>query len=99
MTKKKSENNVHAIVSRVIKNPVQAILALTGVLGFFIVLGVLMWRDVPEGQRDLLLTLLGALVTIMVQIYQFYFGSSKGSQDKTEVIHKVAGKSESNPEP
>ncbi len=103
MTRKKSADydKLALVISKVIKNPMQAILALTGVFGFFIILGVLLYADVPEGQRDLLLTLLGALVTIVIQIYQFYFGTSKGSQEKTEVMHKMTrGKpDEKDPEP
>lgn len=72
--------------SKIVKNPVQAILAFAVVAGFFTVLGVLLFKPIPEGVKDLLLTLFGSLTTVLVQIYQFYFGSSKGSQEKTEVL-------------
>ena len=74
-----------ALLGKAIKNPIQAILALAAVVGFFTVVMIMMFRDIPPGVKDLLLTLLGTLATIVVQIYQFYFGSSKGSQDKNEI--------------
>ena len=36
--------------------------------------------------RDILLLLLGALVTLATGVNAFYFGSSQGSQDKTELL-------------
>ena len=35
--------------------------------------------------------ILGALVTLVTQIGSYYFGSSKGSKDKTEAMAKLVG--------
>ncbi len=87
LIKKKLDHTIGNAVVKVVKNPVQAILGLIAVLGFFSILGVLLFKDIPIGVKDILLTLFGCLTTIVVQVYQFYFGSSKGSQEKTETIH------------
>lgn len=93
--KKKINHTVGNAISKVIKNPVQAILALIAVSGYFTIMGILLFRDIPPGVKDVLLTLFGCLTTIVVQIYQFYFGSSKGSQEKSEVISGIGKQKES----
>lgn len=96
---KKVNHTIGGAVVKVVKNPIQAILALAVTAGFFTVLGILLFKDIPTTVKDLLLTLFGSLTTVLVQVYQFYFGSSKGSQEKTDVIKKVTDpKSESDGE-
>lgn len=88
---KKVNHTIGTAVVKVVKNPVQAVLALAVTGGFFTVLGILLFKDIPVTVKDLLLTLFGSLTTVLVQVYQFYFGSSKGSQEKTDTIHKAVG--------
>lgn len=62
----------------------QDILAYVAIVGFFAVLYALFVRTLPEGlPRDAFLILLGTLTKIVSDLYNYYFGSSKGSKDKT----------------
>lgn len=64
------------------------ILAWVVVLGFFILCGLLMKITLPEGQNPVIFMLFGALATGFGQVLQYFFGSSKGSADKTALMAK-----------
>ena len=70
------------------KNLIQLILAVMGVvfsMGWF---ALLIFKDFPPENRDMINTITGALITVRLgQIYNYFFGSSKGSSDKTDVIN------------
>jgi hypothetical protein len=58
----------------------------------FIVLKVLgMEHDFQAGVKDVAMFLLGALTTSVVTVVGFFFNSSQGSAEKTEVLRKMAG--------
>jgi len=65
------------------------VLAIVTVAGFFAVVGFIMSGKVP---LDSTLTgfVLGAVSSKAEQIYNFFFGSSKGSKDKTEHLANSA---------
>lgn len=44
------------------------------------------FHEVPKGNEPVFHILFGIIDTSMVGIVQYYFGSSKGSQDKQEII-------------
>jgi hypothetical protein len=53
---------------------------------------VLLVHSIPEGPtRDILLILSGALVAIVKDVYGFEFGSSRGSEAKTEQLTQLMG--------
>jgi len=58
-------------------------------VGFFCVLGAVMLADLPQGVHDLLLVMVGALQTAWTAIISYYFGSSKESANKTQMIADV----------
>ena len=62
------------------------ILGLTVTLGFFGILGGLMFGFVKTS--DALMLMLGSLGTAWTGIIAFYFGSSAGSQAKDDLLHK-----------
>jgi hypothetical protein len=66
------------------------VLAAVIVTGFFTVLVFLMVYGVPEKGGDALLLLLGAVVAGFGQVNNYFFGSTKGSADKTALIAKAA---------
>lgn len=70
------------------KSKVPAVLSITITLGFFGVLYSMLVGGVPEGEKDVLLVMLGALGTAWANVCQYWFGSSTGSKDKTELMGK-----------
>ncbi len=64
------------------------ILAAFTVVGFFAVLGALIYIaannvELAQGLREILYIMFGALTTQVGQVYNYYFGSSAGSMQKT----------------
>jgi len=67
------------------------ILAYLTVFGFFAVIGSFFWFgfELDEDVKDPLLILIGVLGAAFKDIYQFFFGSSRGSKEKTGVISQM----------
>jgi len=58
-------------------------------LGFVYVF-LITFMEVPEQNQRFADTILGVVISLIFSgIYNFFFGSSKGSQDKTEMIKKT----------
>lgn len=55
-------------------------------LGFFGLLGYLMRHEPPAGSRDILNIMLGSLGSAWIGVTTYYFGSSAGSDRKTEIL-------------
>ncbi|NNM95174.1 MAG: DNA-binding protein [Bacteroidia bacterium] len=66
------------------------LLAISVTAGFFGLLAYMVKFDVPAANKDILNIMLGSLGTAWVSIVGFYFGSSKGSDDKNKIIDKLA---------
>lgn len=66
------------------------ILAVVVVIGFFGVLYVVAVHgaSISDETREPLLILLGALTAAFGQVFNFFFGSSAGSQEKTKVLSR-----------
>ncbi len=64
------------------------ILAGIIVAGFIGVMVILIFHLAPESNNTLLNVLAGAFATMTIQVVNFYFGSSKGSADKTDMLYK-----------
>ena len=63
------------------------VLAWTVVAGFFLLAGVLMVVPMPEGTNQTVVTLLfGGLVSGFSTVLAYFFGSSKSSADKTQMM-------------
>ncbi|AFG37621.1 hypothetical protein [Spirochaeta africana] len=62
---------------------VRLTIAVVFSLGFFIMLGFLLFIEIPQGNREVLLTLLGGMAGSVSMIIAFYFGDSDshGAQD------------------
>lgn len=56
------------------------------ILGLFIVLGVLLTAQIPEANKDIANTVIGALIAGFTAIISYWFGSSKGSNDKNNLF-------------
>jgi hypothetical protein len=68
------------------------ILALGTVALAFGFIGVLMVRDVPTDQQQMIIFALGFITSSAGQVLSFYFGSSQGSKDKTKEIQDMIKK-------
>ena len=62
------------------------VLALGTVALAFSFIAILMFRDVPVDQQQMVIFALGFITSSAGQVLSFYFGSSQGSKDKTKEI-------------
>lgn len=58
------------------------------VFGFFGVVGMLFFLEIPEASENVTYMLLGTLAAEFGSIMRYFFGSSKGSSDKTAMLMK-----------
>jgi len=77
---------------KTVKDHTPAAIALASFVGFFGVLAMLIFHEIPAGAKDALLIMLGALGGIVSSITAYYFGSSSGSRDKSMQIEKLIGR-------
>jgi len=63
-------------------------LAALVVLGFFALIYILTKVEVPEDNTQPLNLVIGALIGSFTSVVGYFFGSSKGSSDKTELLTK-----------
>jgi hypothetical protein len=66
------------------------ILAVVYTIGFFFLMGWILWKGIPAGNgtKEVVLILIGAIAAAVTQILNYYFGSSKGSSDKNSLLAK-----------
>ena len=69
-----------------LKDKIPALLAVLVTGGFFGVLGYMLTHTIPAASHDTMLLLLGSLGTAWTSIIAYYFGSSAGSDRKTELL-------------
>jgi hypothetical protein len=68
------------------------ILALGTVTLAFLFIAILMFRDVPTDQQQMVIFALGFITSSAGQVLSFYFGSSQGSKDKNKEIQEMMKK-------
>lgn len=56
------------------------------IIGFFVVLGFMVARKLPPGTETEFSIMLGALATMTAAVVNYFFGSSAGSREKTQLI-------------
>jgi hypothetical protein len=71
-------------------------IAVTTTLGFFMMVGDIIFHEVPAGSKEIAFTMLGAVAAKWGDIVGYYFGSSSGSAKKTDIL---AASAEANKEP
>jgi hypothetical protein len=64
------------------------VLATVVVIGFFGIVGALFFKAIPDGSKEVAYILFGTLSASFGSIMQYFFGSSKGSKEKTEMFIK-----------
>jgi hypothetical protein len=55
---------------------------------YFLIVRSLIQRSLPVDNREPLIHVLGTLDGVISMLVGYYFGSSKGSQEKSEIIKK-----------
>lgn len=70
-------------------DPMPAVIALAALAGFFGILGAMVFVDLPAGAAAPLNVMLGTLGGLVLSIGNYYFGSSRGSAEKTEILKQV----------
>lgn len=60
------------------------------VIGFFTILIVVFKTEIPTSNTSIANIIIGALVAKFGDVVGYFFGSSKGSADKTEAVNKAA---------
>ena len=68
------------------------ILASIIVIGFFSLLGLLLFQPLPPDTSGVIFMLFGALSAAFGAVVQYFFGSSQSSADKTDIMVKQAVK-------
>ena len=69
------------------RRTMRLVIAVIFSIGFFTILGCLMWVEIPTGNRDVLMTLLGALGGAVITILTYFFGDSQGHDDNQGETH------------
>jgi hypothetical protein len=72
-----------------VKSHVPAILALTVTVGFFVALGFALFHEIPKESQQLVYTMITTLGVLVVQVFNYNFGSTSQSARKTELIAKA----------
>jgi len=62
------------------------ILALGTVGLCFVLIGVLLFINIPDSQENIIIYALGFITSAAGQVLSYFFGSSQGSKDKTEAM-------------
>ncbi len=62
------------------------LLGLSVIAGFFFVLAVMLWRELPAQAETEFSIMLGALATMTAAVVNYFFGSSVGSREKTKIM-------------
>ncbi len=65
-----------------------SILGAFVIAGFFLTLGVMVARQLPEGAETEFSIMLGALATMTAAVVNYFFGSSAGSREKTKLLSR-----------
>lgn len=69
------------------KDAYMYILGALIVAGFFFILWIVFSKTLPVENKDVGLMIIGALVAKFSDVVGYFFGSSKGSADKTEMMN------------
>lgn len=69
-----------------VRDATPTLLGLSVIAGFFFVLAVMLWRELPERAETEFSIMLGALATMTAAVVNYFFGSSAGSREKTKIM-------------
>ena len=72
-----------------VRDRTPAMLGAAVITGFFAALGLMLWREVPDGAEPAFAIMLGALSTMTGAVVNYYFGSSVGSKAKDKWLGRA----------
>ena len=75
-----------------IKNFYMYLLGTVLVTGFILLLAILVFEGIPEQNSELLYLAVGALIGFTGTVINYFYGTSKSSSDKNEIISKELDK-------
>ena len=70
------------------KDIFQYVLGTVVVITFIILLWFLFKKEIPQTNMNLLSLIIGALIGSFTTVVQYFFGASKGSAEKSEILRK-----------
>jgi len=70
------------------KDIFQYCLATLVVIGFFFLIYVVFIKGLPPENKDVAYLLVGALIAVFTSVVNYFFASTKGSAEKTDIIAK-----------
>jgi hypothetical protein len=62
------------------------VLSWVTLMGFFTLIVFLLWTPIPTDQSGVIFMLFGTLAAAVTQIFNYFYGSSKSSSDKTAIM-------------
>ena len=71
-------------------------LAALFIAGYFCLIGFILIRVIPPENKDIALMLFGTLTATIGAIVSYFYGSSKSSADKNEMLYKSSPTIEKN---
>ena len=74
------------------RDPTVTILTIPVVIVWGTVQYALFTQAIPQGSHDMIVRMLGTLDAALLTVMTFWFGSSRGSKDKTDAIAALAKK-------
>lgn len=64
------------------------VLAAIFIIGYFALIAFILLKIVPPENKEIALMLFGTLTAGVSMILSYFYGSSKGSDDKNEMLYK-----------
>jgi CDP-diglyceride synthetase len=72
------------LIKKVTSKDIRNIIAVLIVFGTFILMYIFMIKEMPNGNRDLVLVTAGGIIAVLKDVTSYFFGSSKNEADKAK---------------
>jgi hypothetical protein len=71
---------------------ISAILSILCLCFTFLLFFIVLFIDIEANHKDVVIYILGALTTLLSQVFSYYFGSSESSNSKNKTIENLSNK-------
>ena len=75
---------MNEIFGKITSKDIRNIIAVLIVSGTFILMYIFMIKEMPNGNRDLVLVTAGGIIAVLKDVTSYFFGSSKNEADKAK---------------